>query len=123
MRLFAALALFVCSLSSAHALEPAATPTSIVHVGISDSGEYMLAVSHDGQPSQLYVRAGLDLLDLRLRFVAGNLHCTIKRVGSHPFEIDGDVEQSRGRAVTIGRFPGDKGPVDIKVRVTDGFNG
>jgi hypothetical protein len=130
MRLFAALAICVCMLSStppARAFEPASSivssPQAIVHIAVSDSGEYIVAVSRDGVPSTLWMRTGADLLALQLRFAGPHLHCTIKRSGAHAFEYDGDVEQARGRAVTVGRFPSDKGAmVDLKVRVTDGFS-
>jgi hypothetical protein len=123
MRLFAALALFVATMPSAHALVPAPAPTSAVHVGLSDSGEYIVTVSHDGQPATLWVRSGVDLMEVSLRFVGSNLHCAIARTGTRPFSFEGDVEPSRGRAIILGRFPSDKGPVDLKLRVTDSFGG
>ena len=125
MRLFAALALFAASLSfrsSAHAIEPVSGSEAAVHVAVSDAGEFVVAVSHNGVPSTLWMRSGGDIIALQLRFAGPNLHCTIKRSGAHPFEYDGDVEQSRGRAVVVGRFPSDKGGmIDLKVRVADSF--
>ncbi len=124
MRLFAALALVV-SLSSpaAHAIEPVSTSEAIVHVAVSDAGEFIVAVARDGVPSTLWMRNNGDVIALQLRFAGPNLHCTIKRSGVHSFEYDGDVEQSRGRAVVVGRFPSDKGGmIDLKVRVTNDFN-
>ncbi|HEX4456518.1 MAG TPA: hypothetical protein VIA18_01030 [Polyangia bacterium] len=125
MRLLAALAL-LASLSwspAASAIELASTSEAIVHVAVSDAGEFIVAVSRDGTPSTLWMRSGGDMVALQLRFAGANLHCTIKRSGAHPFEYDGDVEQSRGRAVVVGRFPSDKGGmIDLKVRVTNDFN-
>ena len=124
MRLLAALAVVVTlslPLSSAHAIALPNTPTSIVHIGISDTGEYMIAVAHDGMPSTLWIRSQGDVIGLSLRYAGPHLLCSIKRGGAHPFAYDGEVEQSRGRAVVVGRFPSDKGgTIDLKVRVTDG---
>lgn len=123
MRLIAALALFASlsvPLSSAHAIALPNAPSSIVHIAISDTGEYMVAVAHDGTPSSLWMRSHGDVIGLSLRYSGPHLLCTIKRGGANPFAYDGEVEQSRGRAVVVGRFPSDKGgTVDVKVRVTD----
>jgi hypothetical protein len=128
MRLLATVVAFVtlgCSLSSPHsaqALEPAASPQATVHISVTDAGEYVVGAARDGQPSTLWTRVDGDLLGLKVRFVGPNLHCTIQRVGAHPYEYDGDVGQAR-RVLTVGRFPGEHGHmVELKVRVSDGFN-
>lgn len=129
MRLLAivvALVTLGCSLSSprsAQAFEPApASPEAIVHFSITDAGEYVVGAARDGQPSTLWTRVDGDLLGLKVRFVGPNLHCTIQRVGAHPFEYDGDIGQAR-RVLTVGRFPGEQGHmVELRVRVSEGFN-
>ena len=80
----------------------------------------MIAVAHDGTPATLWIRSQGDVIGLQLRYAGPRLLCSIKRGGANPFAYDGEVEQSRGRAVVVGRFPKDKGgTVDLKVRVSD----
>ena len=92
----------------------------IVHVGLSDGGQYDVTVASDGTPTTLTMREGNEAVELHLRFAdAGKLRYEIKRAGDRPFSIEGETVPPRGRPSLLGHLPFGRAACDVRVRVTD----
>lgn len=116
----------VSFLALARAAEPVPPPpraesaTALVHVGISDAGDYAVTVSRSGMPTRLVVHANNETLAMSFWFVDGTrLRYQLDRSGAHPFKLEGEVAPPRGRPEVIGHFPVDHEAIDVRVRVTD----
>ena len=125
MRTLIALVLLAGS-TVAHAVEPTPPPappahaTAVIHIGISDGGEYAVTVAHDGAPTVLVVRNDAETVDLRLFFVdGGRLRYDLKRSGPHPFTLAGEALPPRGRPAVIGHFAVGSQVVAVRLRATD----
>ena len=102
--------------SPAHA-EPA---SAVVHLGLSDGGQYDVTVARDGMPTSLLVRDGGDAVEIHLRLVdAGKLRYDIKRSGARPFSLEGETVPPRGRAAVVGHMPFGAASCDVRLRITD----
>ncbi|HXU67911.1 MAG TPA: hypothetical protein VN947_01215 [Polyangia bacterium] len=102
--------------SNAHA----DSSSAIVHVGLSDGGQYDVTVARDGMPTTLMVRDGSDAVEIHLRFAdAGKLRYDIKRSGNRPFSLEGETVPPRGRPALLGHLPFGRNACDVLLRATD----
>ena len=62
-----------------------AEPTNaVVHLGLSDGGQYDVTVARDGMPTSLTVHDGAETIEIHLRIVdGGRLRWDLKRTGAH----------------------------------------
>lgn len=107
---------------AAEAQPPVAAPppTALVHVGISDAGDYAVTVARSGAPTHLVVHANAETLSMTLFFVDGvRLRYQLDRGGAHPFKLEGEVVPPRGRPEVLAHVPLDHEAIDVRVRVTD----
>jgi hypothetical protein len=111
------LALFALIAASNARADPA---SAVVHVGLSDGGQYDLTVARDGMPTMLTVRDGNEAVELHLRFVdGGKLRYDVKRSGDRPFSLEGEATPARGRPTLLGHLPFGRAACDVRLRVTD----
>ena len=95
-------------------------PSAIVHVGLSDGGQYDVTVARDGMPTTLTVRDGSEAVEIHLRFAdAGKLRYDIKRSGDRPFSLEGETVPPRGRPSLLGHLPFGHTACDVRLRATD----
>ncbi len=113
----------LCALARAAEVSPAASvqpTTALVHVGISDAGDYAVTVARNGAPTRLVVHANAATIQMELSWVdGGRLRYKLDRAGAHPFRLEGELLPPRGRPQVIGHFPVDHEAIDVRVRVTD----
>ena len=95
-------------------------PSAVVHVALSDGGQYDVTVARDGMPTTLTVRDGAESIALHLRFAdAGKLRYEIQRSGERPFALAGETIPARGRVALLGHLPFGRAACDVRLRVTD----
>ena len=112
-----AAALFAVLASTSAQAEPA---TAVVHVGLSDGGQYDVTVSRDGVSTSLQVHEDRDSFEMTLRLVdGGRLRYEIRRSGVHSFKLDGEALPPRGKPAVIGHIPYQGGACDVRLRMTD----
>ncbi len=112
--LFAAFVVLACTTARA---DPA---NAVVHLGLSDGGQYDITVARDGAPTVLVARDGAEAVEMHLRLVdGGRLRWDVKRSGAHPFSLTGESVPSRGRPSVIGHIPYAGGACDVRLRMTD----
>jgi hypothetical protein len=94
--------------------------SAVVHLGLSDGGQYDITVARDGMPTMLTARDGNEAIEIHLRFAdAGKLRYDVKRSGDRPFSLEGETVPPRGRPALLGHLPFSHGACDVRVRVTD----
>jgi hypothetical protein len=114
MKLALAVALLLGS--TAHA-DPA---NAVVHVALSDGGQYDLTVSRSGTATSLTARDGNEAIELHLRIVdGGKLRYEIKRSGARPFSLEGETLPPRAKPAVIGHVPFGANSCDVRLRMTD----
>jgi hypothetical protein len=102
--------------STAHA-DPS---SAVVHLGLSDGGQYDVTVARGGTPTTLLVRDGAETVEMHLRLVdGGRLRYELKRSGARPFSLEGETLPSRGRPAVIGHMPFGASSCDVRLRMTD----
>jgi hypothetical protein len=115
MRLAAALFAVFASAAPAHA-DPA---SAVVHVGLSDGGQYDVTVARDGIPTSLQVHEDRESFEMSVRLVdGGRLRYEIKRSGIHSFKLDGEIVP-HDKPMLIGHIPYQRGACDVRLRMTD----
>ena len=109
-------ALALVAASNAHA----DSPIAVVHLGLSDGGQYDVTVARDGTQTNLTARDGNEAVEIHLRFAdAGKLRYDVKRSGDRPFSLEGETVPSRGRPALLGHLPFSRTACDVRLRVTD----
>jgi hypothetical protein len=117
MRMLPALALVAAS-TVARAAEPAAAAnaTVVAHVQLPELGEYAVTLTRNAE-AQLFVRAGDDSVDIRLRlWDTTRLRYEVKRSGQKLFQLTGELPPTVGHPFVIGHFAAGG---DVKLWLTD----
>ncbi|MGZ3407441.1 MAG: hypothetical protein ACXVAN_13425 [Polyangia bacterium] len=115
MRMLPALALVAAS-TVARAAEPAANSTVVAHVQLPELGEYAVTLTRNAE-AQLFVRAGDDSVDIRLRlWDSTRLRYEIKRSGAKLFQLSGELPPTVGHPFIVGHFAQ---AGDVKLWLTD----
>ena len=114
------LVLAVFALVRRHRHAHADSQIAVVHLGLSDGGQYDVTVARDGTPTMLTARDGNEAIEIHLRFAdAGKLRYDVKRSGDRPFSLEGETVPPRGRPALLGHLPFSHGACDVRLRVTD----